>query len=101
MPVSYNKITIYSVIVINWLMELPSLYFYNKNELKLINNELLYLTVEYMDFYLKTAENSVKPNDLYLIAGVCLFMASKFLYNSANICLNELAIDIFKMTYSK
>lgn len=82
-------------------MEQPSLRLFKETEKSLINNELLYLTVEYMDFYLKTTRNTVQSKDLSLIAGVCLFMASKFLYNFRHISLNELAIDILEMQFTK
>lgn len=57
-----------------------------------INDEILFLAIEYIDCYIKmiSGKKIVDTEDLYLIALTCLFLASKFLNNENNYSLGDL-----------
>ncbi len=68
-----------------------------------VNNEILFLAIEYLDLYLQNTNFNASTSiheDLFLIAGICIFIASKFLYNLSRISLQEIGIYFFDYKYS-
>jgi len=82
-------------------MEFPYLRLSDDLNLAKINDEALFLTIDYLDLYLNKTSKQIGEKELILTSGTCLYMASKFLNNDFHFfSLNDVVKNILQYNFN-